>query len=322
MKILFVGKNHSQGLKDSDSTSFSSVASSQGHLLCETLNDLPEVVICVDFEKSVLSTLRAAKMLSIPTVLIANEPSVVIPEHSKTSVLRKFDKVIKVGRPFSLPVYKWPQTWSALDSKLPRKNRSVVINADKWSFVRGQLYWLRAAVVSTNASTDIYGYGWARSKAVRFAHRGYEFIRVILSLSLPSLEGLRFTLASPLNYRGNASDKIQIASQYKVALVIENSEELITEKLFDAWFAGCVPVYVGPDLAPFGLPSSLLIRCENPTVTEVEARVAEALQIDFASFSKELQFFLQGSEAREWDGPIAIQFILDSALRNGSSNSP
>jgi len=317
MKILFVGKNHAQGLKDSDSTSFSSVAISQGHLLCQTLNDLPEVVICVDFEKSVLSTLRAAKMLSIPTVLIASEPSVVIPEHSKTSVLRKFDRVIEVGRPSSLPVYKWPQTWNSLDSKLPRKDRSVVVNADKWSFVRGQLYWLRAAVVSASASTDVYGHGWARSKAVRFAHRGYEFIRVILSLTLPSLEGLRFSLASPLSYMGDAGDKIQVTSQYKVALVIENSEELITEKLFDAWFAGCVPVYVGPDVKPFGLPSSLLIRCEDPTVTEVEARIAEALQIDFAAFSKELQLFLQGSEAREWDAPIAIQFILDSALGTG-----
>ena len=314
MKILFIGKNHSQGLKDSDPSSLSSVARSQGHSIAKSLGELPDIVICVDFEKSALLAVKAARNISIPSVLIINEPTVVIPQHSKASVRRVFDKVIEVGRPDSLPVLKWPQTWVNPNSNSQRLHRAVVVNADKWSFVRGQLYWLRAAVVSTSQNTDTYGHGWDRPRSVRFAHRVHDFIRALSSFTGLSFKGVRFALATPKSLRGSADDKIQVMSQYKVALVFENSEELMTEKLFDAWFAGCIPVYVGPDLAPLGLPSSLFIRCQRPTVGEVSARITEALKIDHGVYLRNLQVFLADSGTRDWAARFAIQKVLDTAI--------
>jgi hypothetical protein len=103
-------------------------------------------------------------------------------------------------------------------------------------------------------------------------------------------------------------------SQNKVAPVVENSEELMTEKLFDAWFYGCIPVYVWPDLAPLGFPSSLFIRCKRSTVAEVSARITEAINIDHGVYLRNLQVFLADRETRDWAAPFAIQKVLDAAI--------
>ena len=66
MKILFIGKNHSQGLKDSDPISLSSVARSQRYSIAKALGELLDIVICVDFEKSALLAVKAARKVSIP----------------------------------------------------------------------------------------------------------------------------------------------------------------------------------------------------------------------------------------------------------------
>lgn len=52
-------------------------------------------------------------------------------------------------------------------------------------------------------------------------------------------------------YRGIAEDKLAVMSNYRFALCFENASfpGYITEKIFDAFFAGCIPVYLGaPDV--------------------------------------------------------------------------
>jgi hypothetical protein len=43
--------------------------------------------------------------------------------------------------------------------------------------------------------------------------------------------------------------------------VIENSPDYVSEKLFDVLVHGVVPLYVGPPLEEFGIPSSLVVQC-------------------------------------------------------------
>ena len=190
MKILFTGKNHSQGLKDLDPSSLSGVAQSLGYVLANSLDEAPDVVVCVDFHNSALPIIRQAKSRKIPTVLVINEPEVVIPEHSQVRILKEFDKVLKVGRPDSPEALKWPQTWLPITSNNERQDRVVLVNADKWSFVRGQHYWLRAATSSQFGNVDVFGFGWERTAWVRLAHRIFELLRTIASSTWPDLRGV------------------------------------------------------------------------------------------------------------------------------------
>lgn len=319
MRVFFVGRNYSQGVKDSDPTSLLEVARLLGIEPVRSVDENPNFLICVDFVSHVLPDIRKASGLGIPTVLIINEPTVVVPQHSDSRVLRAFDKVIRVGRPNDFPVLKWPQTWREPQVEVKREKKAVVINADKWSFVSGQLYWLRASISAKSDDVIVYGHGWNRNIFVRLSHRAYELLRTIKSGVIPNLKGLIFLASTPRLYLGTVQDKIATMSKYKVALVIENSQELMTEKLFDAWFAGCVPVYVGPPLAPFGIPESLVIRCEEPTIAALDLAIKRALETDHSAFAKEVRSFLDVPESQAWRAADAIAQVLKEALQTNSA---
>jgi len=315
VKILFTGKNHSQGLKDLDPSSLSGVAQSLGYVLANSLDEAPDVVVCVDFHNSALPIIRQAKSRKIATVLVINEPEVVIPEHSQVRILKEFDKVLKVGRPDSPEALKWPQTWLPITSNSERQDRVVLVNADKWSFVRGQHYWLRAATSSQFGNVDVFGFGWERTAWVRLAHRIFELLRTIASSTWPNLRGVTKILATPLNYMGSVSNKNSAMANYKAALVVENSSEFLTEKLFDAWFAGCIPVYVGPPVEAFGIPRSLVIQVTEPTVREVKNCIDLALATDREVFLANLRAYLSSGVETEWKAESALKAILESAIK-------
>ena len=316
MKVLFVGRNYSQGLKESDPTSIVEVARSLGMELVSSLSEQPDLLICVDFVDQVIPVVRRASRIGITTVLIINEPAVVVPQHAQHKFLGLFDRVIRVGRPDERPVLKWPQTWREEQIEVIRERKAVIVNADKWSFVSGQLYWLRAAISAKSDDVAVYGHGWERNILVRLAHRAFELLRTLRSGVVPNLKGVRYLAAMPRNFMGKAGDKITTMSNYKVALVIENSRELMTEKLFDALFAGCIPIYVGPRTESFGIPESLIIRCEDTSLESLSKVLAKALQADHVAHSKAIRDFLEEPRTESWKSFTAISQILSEALRS------
>ena len=313
-KVLLCGKNFDQPLKNLDPSSIKSVMKTKGIQIAESLSQSPDAVICVDYSKRSFGTVLEARKLGIKTVLIMNEPSVVIPQHSQTRILKHFDSVVRVGRPDKKGNFlPWPQTWRPLGPIRDRLSRVVLINADKWSFVAGNHYWLRAAIGASASKVDFFGPGWARSQWVRLAHRVYEFLRTLFSGTCPVLKGSHYVLARPMNYLGEVEDKVATMSKYKVALVIENSSELITEKLFDAWFAGCIPVYVGPEVSDFDLPNNLILRSDGD-LPSVRESIEIALSMDHSKFLIELEKFMTSDRALEWASEKAMISTLREAL--------
>jgi hypothetical protein len=125
----------------------------------------------------------------------------------------------------------------------------------------------------------------------------------------------RTAFLKPLNYLGSVEDKIQAMEEYQVALVIENSQEYITEKLFDAFFAGCIPVYVGPDLEKFDIPRHLYVRAD-PNPRSVTNALSEAFALDRGPWLESLDEFLARPEVRrKWDWKPATEQVLELALR-------
>ncbi len=316
MKIMFIGKNSGQSLKASDPTTVVGVAQALGHEVIQSIDGKPEIIICVDFEPSATKVLSEARESGVKTVLIANEPAVVIPQHAQQRTLSLFDKVIFVGRPNMTPFLKWPQTWAQLEPLNRRLDRAVIVNADKWSFVEGQHYWLRAALAKESTKVDVFGQGWSRAFHVRLAHRIFEFLRTFTCRTIPSLRGFPYLLAKPLVYLGAVDSKVKAMSAYKVAVVIENSSELVTEKLFDAWFAGCVPVYVGPKLSDLGLPIDLVVAPKSKDIPGILAAIDDAMSSDHSEFYERIRRFLDSDLALEWNGPQSIAKTLEHAVQS------
>jgi hypothetical protein len=78
-------------------------------------------------------------------------------------------------------------------------------------------------------------------------------------------------------YKGKIDNKTLALSQHRISIVIENSADFVSEKLFDAVRAGCVVVYVGPNLEKFDLPQNSAIEVDpNPSVIVEKVRYLQS----------------------------------------------
>ncbi len=313
------GRNPGQGLTAQDSTSLESELMRRPDVLMLRTFDLkPDLVVCVDWTTGARGIVGRALERGIPTVLIVNEPAVVVPEHSQESVLSLFNRVVFVGRPNAVPIVPWPQTFPTAVGVFEgrRIRRAVMIQARKYSFVRGQLYSLRARLVAADSRVHLFGFGWSEGMLRTLGRLSIDILRAVRAKAPLNFSCLATAFLQPLAYRGPAVEKIAVMSQYKVAVVIENSSEFMSEKLFDAFFAQCIPVYVGPPLENFGIPPHLYIR-SSANLESLQIAISAALAMDYETWRKKLAGFLGDPSVRaKWQANRAISRIIDLAVWN------
>jgi hypothetical protein len=129
---------------------------------------------------------------------------------------------------------------------------------------------------------EFYGIGWDQ-----FTFQGPKWIRIF-----NRIQWLRNILAEKWpSYKGRVDSKLETLKKYKFAICYENARDIpgyITEKIFDCFAAGCIPVYWGaPNIADF-IPEECFIDkrkfetyeqlyayLESMTATEYNHRLAE-----------------------------------------------
>lgn len=101
------------------------------------------------------------------------------------------------------------------------------------------------------------------------------------------------------SYRGTVRRKRDVLRQYRFSICYENAvfPGYITEKPFDCWFAGCVPVYLGaPDILRH-IPSGTFVDKRN-----------------FQNY-EDLYRYLEGMSAREYEDYLAaIESFVNSEV--------
>jgi len=101
---------------------------------------------------------------------------------------------------------------------------------------------------------DIYDLGWNK----KHTFRGSIFKKVLNRIGF--IRKL-FTQKYP-SYCGEISKKHDVLKKYKFAICYENCKDIkgyITEKIFDCFFAGCIPIYWGADNITDHIPESCFI---------------------------------------------------------------
>lgn len=85
-------------------------------------------------------------------------------------------------------------------------------------------------------------------------------------------------------------DKWAIAKDYRYMLSFENDlyPGYVTEKVFEAWSCGTIPLWWGSDPAGYVNPKSLINLADLDSIDELVARVAD-LEADSSSFEAKLQ---------------------------------
>ncbi len=167
-----------------------------------------------------------------------------------------------IGEKINIETFCWPQSYDAVHEKYwPRTDRKflMMMNSNKLPAIYWQeLYTERMRAVqyfSQSNDIDLYGREWnLPSIQLGQGHIPYTFrkikrdIQILWQKAFPD----PLLVAARKVYKGAADSKSEVLSEYNFALCFENMiiKGWVTEKIFDCFFTGTVPIYLGsPDIS-------------------------------------------------------------------------
>lgn len=211
-----------------------------------------------------------------------------------------------VGGPLRCETFKWPQSFDDVHEELWRQTDRrflIMINSNKLP----RLFWcelyterLRAVTFfSRHNEIDLYGVGWDEPQnrmaphwvpytARRLRHHVLRYWQKVFPDPL--------LVAARRVYRGRAASKSQTLAQYTFALCFENMilKGWITEKIFDCFFSGTIPIYWGaPDIEQFVPPDCFIDMRRFADYAALRAYLKALTPQDIARYRDNARAFLK-----------------------------
>jgi hypothetical protein len=231
---------------------------------CMTIDMKPleqfDKVIFIDYPEKKERELWILKSLGKPLILFIAECEGINPHLYDPSRHAIFDEVFTYKddlvdgeryKKFFLP-NEFAFSEEAIMKANPESRKFItLIGSKKGSNDPRELYSERERAIDYFAqhhSEDFrfYGFGWDE-----YRFHGSKFFRALNRIK-PLVKALG---TIPQNYGGKVDKKRDVLMQYNFAICYENIYGVngyITEKIFDCFFAGCIPVYLGaPNIGDF-----------------------------------------------------------------------
>lgn len=297
----------------------------QGHLIVEGNFDMPaDILIAHSHSKIVKNYIRKHKIPLHRRILVIWEPYVVETTRYNPKVLsfygHTFAPSIDWSNVTGATNFRWPQE-KFIDGTgnfdLSKKiHKAAMVQGNKFSARRGELYSLRRAVLSSDKENliDLFGTDWNSGILFDLSHWLYSLRSTpILKLKINSLRNLGKKFHS---YLGSVENKHLTLSSYMFAIVIENSQDFVSEKLFDAVRAGCYVIYVGPNLFRYGINQDVF-QCANPNSESVLRKLEFAMRLPESELKEaiEKQYSELLSLMPEWNNYHVIRQLANDMLR-------
>ncbi|MEY4075639.1 MAG: hypothetical protein RIQ69_9 [Pseudomonadota bacterium] len=203
----------------------------------------------------------------------------------------------------------WPQPRDKVIERYwersERLDRIVVINGNHIPRkVPNELYSKRIEAMVALAPlgiVDLYGRGWAKwwSRA---------------SMWFPYWKN-RKTLMSI--YKGECDSKYEVLSQYKYSLCFENMamKGYMTEKIFDCFYAGTVPLYLGATDISDLIPEDVYVDCRRfDSLGGVQEFLVRMTDLELQAMRKAGREFLWSLQGKKYVNSLSS--IFDCKLAN------
>ncbi len=153
---------------------------------------------------------------------------------------------------------------------------------------------------------DLYGIGWDR----------YRFSGPKLWRALNRIGPLTRLLAQRFpSYRGRVEEKKSLLEQYRFSICFENARDIpgyITEKIFDCFFAGCIPVYWGAGNILDHIPAQCFVDMRNfSSYEDLYLYLAEMTDEEYQERLEAIQGYLSSAAAQEF----SVEYFVDTIIQ-------
>lgn len=223
------------------------------------------------------------------------------------------DHFIKINYSFDLP--------RKIDIDLTKKNKlCTMIAGNKRVRHSQELYSKRIEVIKWFEANhpkdfDLYGMGWdeyhfGNKLPLRILNR-FHILKKIAASTFPS-------------YRGIVERKKPILEKYKFAICYENVKDVpgyITEKIFDCFFSGCVPVYLGANNILKYIPKDCFIDKRDFETYEILYKYLVNMSDEkYLSYQKAIVNFLINKSSYIFSAEHFAKTILSNILAKKGTN--
>ena len=141
---------------------------------------------------------------------------------------------------------------------------------------------------------DLYGIGWGGNKG---------FLRRIISKPYSS-------------YKGQVEEKKITLKKYKFSICYENAYDVpgwITEKIFDCFFSGCIPIYWGISNIDKVIPPNCFIdKRKFKNYEELYTFLSNMTKKEYLEFIKNINEYLKSDKKYEF----TIEYFLNTVINN------
>jgi len=245
-------------------------------------------------------------------ILVLFEAPVIIPQNWDKARHKLFNFVLTwnddwVDNQKYFKFY-WTQHNDAKKIKHPDfKARKLItlINANRTAVHKYELYTERRNAIDYLCKNypndfDLYGRGWSTQNKLSILMG----INHILHLNLKYFRNLLQHYPTPICYRGQIEDKLEKLAQYRFAICYENMNHIngyITEKIWDCFKVGTIPIYLGAENVTDFIPSNCFIDKRKFKDYASLIRYVESInEPKFKQYQSNIFNFMKTQKAQVW----------------------
>ena len=122
------------------------------------------------------------------------------------------------------------------------------------------------------------------------------------------------------SYRGRVEHKHEVLARTRFSICYENVRDMpgyITEKIFDCFFSGCVPVYWGANNVTAHIPQDCFIdRRKFSDTSEVYAFLKAMTEPEFRGYQERIAAFLRGDAAYPFSSEFFAETIVSTIVKD------
>jgi len=162
---------------------------------------------------------------------------------------------------------------------------------------------------------DLYGIGWDKYyfKGTLARLNRFEVLARLLRPSYPS-------------YKGSIKSKKEILQKYKFAICYENARDIpgyITEKIFDCFFAGCVPVYWGaPNITDYIPQNTFMDRRNFKSYGELYSYLKNMSDREYIDYLDAITNFIKSNKIYLFSAEYFADTIVNNILNGPKGKTP